>query len=110
MAGVNPAGAVGGAHLLRLGAAPAGWAAVDGGAPPEVVRRLAEFTKHTAGLRDWRRTEYQRLASVFDPLADVPLRLWQQWWPPSRQAPEDAISSLLWRELPLGPPRERRLG
>ena len=30
--------------------------------------------------------EYSRLASKFDPLADVPLRVWQQEWAPSRKA------------------------
>jgi hypothetical protein len=45
------------------------------------------------------------LAAKFDPLADIPLRLWQQEWPPSRRASVDAFSRLLGRELPLHPPK-----
>lgn len=82
---------------------------VRGGAPPEVVEqqatRLLAFLKTCGGLRDWRRLEYQWLAAKFDPLADIPLRLWQQEWPPGRRASADAFSRVLNRELPLDPPK-----
>ena len=81
---------------------------IRGGAPPEVIKqqaaRLAEFAK-AGGLTEWRRQEYPRLAAKFDPLADIPLRVWQQQWPPSRRAPVDAFARLLGRELPLHPPK-----
>ena len=41
------------------------------------------------------------LASKFDPLADIPLRVWQQEWPPGKSASEDAFARLLGE---LGPP------
>ena len=82
---------------------------IRGGASPEVVKqqaaRLAEFAKSNGGLREWRHQEYRRVAAKFDPLADIPLRVWQQEWPPSRRASVDAFSRLLGRELPLHPPR-----
>jgi hypothetical protein len=82
---------------------------VRGDAPPEVAKqqaaRLAAFAKGDGRLREWRRQEYRRLAAKFDPLADIPLRLWQQEWPPSRRASVDAFSRLLGRELPLHPPK-----
>ena len=57
---------------------------VRGGSPPDVmekqIARLAEFAKGDGRLRDWRTQEYSRLASRFDPLADIPLRVWQQEW------------------------------
>jgi hypothetical protein len=72
---------------------------VRGGAPREVqekqIARLVEFAKGDDRLRDWRRREYSRLASRFDPLADVPLRLWQTEWPPSLEASVDAFARLL---------------
>lgn len=49
---------------------------VRGGSPPEVqkaqITGLFEFTKHVQGLHEWKMQEYGRLASRFDPLADVP--------------------------------------
>jgi hypothetical protein len=70
-------------------------------ASPEVVEqqiaRLMEFAKGDGRLKDWRRSEYPRLAGEFDPLADIPLRVWQQQWPPSRAASADAFSRLLGR-------------
>lgn len=58
---------------------------VRGGAPPEVVEQhtaqLAAFARSRGGLRDWYHREYPRLAAEFDPLADIPLRVWQQKWP-----------------------------
>jgi hypothetical protein len=82
---------------------------VRGDASPEVAKqqaaRLAAFAKGDGRLREWRRQEYRRLAAKFDPLADIPLRLWQQEWPPSRRASVDAFSRLLGRELPLHPPK-----
>ena len=44
--------------------------------------------------------EYRRLANSFDPLADVPLRVWQQEWAPSRKASADAFARLLGGLLP----------
>jgi hypothetical protein len=68
-------------------------------ASPEVVKqqtaRLTAFAKGDGRLKDWRRNEYRRLAAEFDPLADIPLRIWQQQWPPSRAASADAFSRLL---------------
>jgi hypothetical protein len=72
---------------------------VRGGAPREVadaqLARLVEFARGDERLRSWRQQEYFRLAGAFDPLADVPLRTWQDHWPPSRQASIDAFSRLL---------------
>ena len=71
-------------------------------ASPEVVEqqvaRLLAFAKGDGRLRDWRQREYRRLAAEFDPLADIPLRIWQQQWPPSPGASADAFSRLLDRE------------
>ncbi|OBJ70998.1 hypothetical protein [Mycobacterium sp. 1274756.6] len=82
---------------------------VRGGAPPAVqaedTARLVEFARGDGRLRDWRRREYRRLAAQFDPLADIPVREWQQVWPPGRAASADAFARLLDRELPLRPPR-----
>jgi hypothetical protein len=68
-------------------------------ASPEVVEqqtaRLMAFAKGDGRLRDWRQCEYRRLAAEFDPLADIPLRIWQQQWPPSPGASADAFSRLL---------------
>jgi hypothetical protein len=75
---------------------------------PEVVKqqkeRLLAFAKGNPQLREWRRSEYSVLAADFDPLADIPLRVWQQVWPPSRSASADAFSRLLGSELPIRPP------
>lgn len=72
---------------------------VQGGALPEVQRlqieRLAEFADGHGRLRAWRNQEYRRLASRFDPQADVPLRVWQQEWPPSLVASRDAFARLI---------------
>ncbi|WP_156687402.1 hypothetical protein [Mycobacterium sp. Marseille-P9652] len=77
---------------------------IRGGAPPEDVERgadqLVAFARSVAALHNWHHQEYRRLADTFDPLADIPLRTWQQQWPPSREASADAISRLLGRELP----------
>jgi hypothetical protein len=82
---------------------------IRGGASPEVVKqqtaRLVEFARGVGRLRDWQRQEYRRLAVEFDPLADIPLRVWQQKWPPGRRASADAFSRLLERELSLHPPK-----
>ena len=79
---------------------------ICGGDPPEVqeaqIARLAAFTKGDDRLREWRRREYPRLASKFDPLADIPLREWRQEWPPSLSASVDAFARLL-GELPPPP-------
>ena len=78
-------------------------------ASPEVIERqiarLVAFSKGIGHLRDWQRSEYIRLAAEFDPLADIPLRVWQQQWPPTPAASADAFSRLLDRELPLRPPK-----
>jgi hypothetical protein len=72
---------------------------VRGGAPPEVqeeqIARLVAFAKGDDRLREWHRREYPRLASRFDPLADIPLRVWQTEWPPSLEASVDAFARLL---------------
>jgi hypothetical protein len=77
---------------------------IRAGASPEAVKQqaaqLAAFAKDDGRLQDWRRQEYRRLAGEFDPPADVPLRVWQQKWPPGRRASADACSCLLGRELP----------
>jgi hypothetical protein len=81
---------------------------VRSSAPPDVrdqqVARLAEFGKGDSRLRNWREREYQRLASSFDPLADIPLRRWQQEWPPSRLASRDAFARLIGPDFPLARP------
>jgi hypothetical protein len=72
---------------------------VRGGAPPEVqeeqIARLLAFAKGDDRLREWRTREYPRLASRFDPLADIPLRVWQAEWPPSLETSVDAFARLL---------------
>lgn len=72
---------------------------VGGGAPPEVekeqIARLLAFAKGDDRLREWRSREYPRLASRFDPLADIPLRVWQAEWPPSLEASVNAFGRLL---------------
>lgn len=77
---------------------------VRGGSPPEVqeaqIARLVEFAKGDDRLREWKRQEYWRLASRFDPLADIPLRVWQQEWPPGPSASADAFSRLTGLEIP----------
>ncbi|WP_231988569.1 hypothetical protein [Mycobacterium sp. 1274761.0] len=79
---------------------------VRGGVPPEVQReqiaRLAAFARGDDRLRRWRRDEYSRLASRFDPLADIPLRVWQQVWVPGSRASWDAFSRMIGLELPGG--------
>ncbi|MBB2989664.1 hypothetical protein FHR72_001127 [Mycolicibacterium iranicum] len=78
---------------------------VQGRALPEVQRqqieRLAEFANGHRRLWGWRNQEYRRLASRFDPQADVPLRVWQQGWPPTRRASQDAFARLIGPEYPL---------
>ena len=78
---------------------------VRGGAPPEVqqqqLARLVEFARGDSRLRDWRRDEYRRLANKFDPLADIPLRGWQQEFPPGRTASRDAFARLIGPGFPL---------
>jgi hypothetical protein len=80
---------------------------VSGGAPPAVqqeqIARLLAFAKGDDRLRDWRRREYRRLASRFDPLADIPVRVWQAEWPPSLNASVNAFARLFGRE-PDPPP------
>lgn len=77
---------------------------VRGGNPPDVrdaqITRLMECMKHVRGLYEWKKHEYSRLASKFDPLADIPLRVWQQEWPPGRGASWDAFSRLTGLEPP----------
>jgi hypothetical protein len=77
---------------------------VRGGTSPEVqeaqIARLLEFNKHVQGLYEWQKQEYSRLASRFDPLADIPLKVWQQQWVPGRRASWDAFSRLIGDELP----------
>lgn len=81
--------------------------AVRGGSPPDVqqeqIERLVEFVSSRGSLRGWRNQEYRRLAGRFDPLADVPLRVWQQEWPPGRGASRDAYTRLFGGTWPLAP-------
>lgn len=67
--------------------------------PPDVrdaqVVRLREFARGDVRLRDWRRTEYPRLASSFDHLADVPLKVWQRRHPAGWHASHDAFARLI---------------
>ena len=78
---------------------------IPANASPKVVEqqtaRLMEFIEGIGHLRDWRGTEHARLAVAFDRLADIPLPVWQQQWPPSLTASADAFSRFLDRELPL---------
>lgn len=78
---------------------------IRGGQPREVldeqIAKLLEFARGDGRLRTWRDAEYPRLAASFDPLADIPLRAWQQQWVPSRDASWDAFSRLLGFSLPL---------
>jgi hypothetical protein len=77
---------------------------VRGGSSPEVqerqAARLIEFHRHIQHLREWEKQEYSRLASRFDPLADVPLRLWQQDFVPGGGASWDAFTRLIGHALP----------
>lgn len=82
---------------------------VRSGLPPQVcaeeLARLAEFARGDNRLRDWRRIEYPMLAACFDPLADVPLSVWQQKHPPGRAASRDAFARLLGSDIPPERPR-----
>ncbi|WP_238889422.1 hypothetical protein [Mycobacterium sp. IDR2000157661] len=69
----------------------------------EQIDRLVEFVRSRDGLRGWHSREYARLASRFDPLADIPLRRWQEQWPPGRDASEDAFTRLFGGSWPLPP-------
>lgn len=66
-----------------------------------VVRRereLAGLVPSALGdprITEWRRREYRRLAERFDSATDVPLRLWQHEFAPSREASRDAFVRLL---------------
>ena len=77
---------------------------VRGGNPPDVqdeqMGELWAFLRGDDRLREWKRQEYWLLASSFDPLADIPLRVWQQEWVPGRSASWDSFSRLIGRELP----------
>ena len=76
---------------------------VRGGDPPDVqaaqIARLVAFAKGDDRLREWKKQEYWRLASRFDPLADIPLKVWQQEWVPGRSASVDAFSRLTGLEI-----------
>lgn len=63
------------------------------------IARLVEFARGDR-LREWRRQEYRRLADVFDPLADVPLTVWQVRHVPGRSASVHAFERLLGTTLP----------
>ncbi|MGE2731750.1 hypothetical protein ACQI4F_19935 [Mycolicibacterium vaccae] len=79
-------------HSLAIGIG------VRGGADPDAraqqLERLEEFARGDERLRLWRRNEYARLAFGFDPLTDVPLRVWQEVHPPGRDASQDAFARL----------------
>lgn len=80
---------------------------VRAAAPPEVqqrqVERLADFAGGIGRLLEWRKHEYRLLADHFEPQADVPLRVWQQEWPPGPRASRDAFARLIGPEYPLLP-------
>lgn len=79
-------------------------------APPaertKQVARLSGFVGAQLRLRQWRLAEYRRLASRFDPQADVPLRIWQQEYPPSPEASWDAFSRMMAADFPVEGPRD----
>jgi hypothetical protein len=79
------------------------------GSPPVVeqaqIERLVEFARSRGGLRGWHNCEYSRLASNFDPLTDIPLKMWQQEWPPSKSASRDAFTRIFGGLWPLSPTR-----
>lgn len=81
---------------------------VRSSAPPHVrnrqILRLAEFGRGDHRLHAWHDQEYRRLAGSFDPLADIPLRVWQEEWPPSRLASHDAFARLIGPGFPLALP------
>ncbi len=98
----DAAGSVLGATPLALGRhSVMNGIGVRGGGPAEVTRaqieRLVEFARGAGRTRltSWRDQEYRRLASAFDPDADVPLRVWQDRFPPSSAASLDAFRRLL---------------
>lgn len=70
----------------------------DPGVQQQQLARLKEFARGDDRLREWRRLEYPRLTASFDALADVPLRVWQEAHPPSRDASRDAFARLTGRE------------
>lgn len=80
---------------------------IRGRSPPEVqqeqIDRLVDFAQSRGGLTGWRSREYSRLASKFDPLADVALTVWQEEWPPSNAASRDAHTRLFGEIWPLAP-------
>lgn len=80
---------------------------VRGGSPPNEVERqsaqLNAFMNGESRLKNWRELEYGRLAAKFDPLADVPLRIWQKHWPPGKAATLDAFERLVQDHGPLPP-------
>jgi hypothetical protein len=75
--------------------------AVRGGQSPQVtesqISRLLEFGNGggRSRLEAWREEEYHRLANAFDAGADVPLRVWQQQWPPGPATSLDTFRRLL---------------
>lgn len=80
-------------------------AGVRGGASAaERAKQLQRLSGSIGGqmhLWEWRHEEYRRLASRFDPQADVPLRVWQQEYPPSLDASWDAFERMLGADVPL---------
>jgi len=74
---------------------------VPAGASPEgAQQRFSWFQAFAEGdlrVYQWCEHEYPRLAGNFDAQADVPLRTWQQQWPPSLEASIDAYGRLLGR-------------
>lgn len=77
-----------------------------GGASPEVQQRQAERLSEFAGgdwrLKGWREHEYRPMAARFERDADVPLRDWQQAWPPGPAASREAFARLIGPAYPLG--------
>ena len=59
------------------------------------MQRLVDFAGGDWRLRGWRDHEYPLMAARFDPDADVPLREWQQAWPPSAEASQAVFARLI---------------
>lgn len=77
---------------------------VRGGVSAEVqeeqMTRLLDFVKGDVRVRRQRDQEYVLLASSFEADDDVPLRVWQQEYPPSLEASIAAFRRLFGDELP----------
>lgn len=66
----------------------------------QVPAGVQEYAAGDDRVRRWCESEYPRMAANFDPQADVPLRIWQQQWPPSIEASVKAYGRLLGHVTP----------